>query len=224
MSKYLTLIPLLREMCFPYYHSCLEKKMTMILGNGNFYVFSFGNWANVIWVMNMKPCILLLFHSPSVILKLFFVLHLFLFSLYGRLYVPIPCGESRLYPSSIFFFFKLFLSISVYMAGDKMAATSFDRLHWFTLLPRPSGFSLSPFQAYSSQYLPVLSKCYCKVFQWDDSKYVYINRGNTLGYILLTPCVAWSLYRLIVSRFDLSNWTVRKTCTWVWFPTLSPPH
>lgn len=26
MSKYLTLIPLLREMCFPYYHSCLEKK------------------------------------------------------------------------------------------------------------------------------------------------------------------------------------------------------
>lgn len=42
MSKYLTLIPLLREMCFPYYHSCLEKKMTMILGNWNFYVFSFG--------------------------------------------------------------------------------------------------------------------------------------------------------------------------------------
>lgn len=28
MSKYLTLIPLLREMCFPCYHSSLEKKMT----------------------------------------------------------------------------------------------------------------------------------------------------------------------------------------------------
>lgn len=26
MSEYLTLIPLLREMCFPCYHSCLEKK------------------------------------------------------------------------------------------------------------------------------------------------------------------------------------------------------
>lgn len=51
------------------------------------------------------------------------------------------------------------------MARDKMAAISFDRLHRFTLLPRLSGFSLSPFQAYSSQYLPVLSKCYCKVFQ-----------------------------------------------------------
>lgn len=90
------------------------------------------------------------------------------------------------------------------MAGDKMAAISFDRLHRFTLLPPLFGFSLSPFQAYSSQYLPVLSKCYCKVFQWDDSKYVYINRGNTLGYILLNPCVAWSLHRLLVSRSNLN--------------------
>lgn len=81
------------------------------------------------------------------------------------------------------------------MAGDKMAAILFDRLHQFTLLPTLSGFSLFPSQAYSfsSQYLLVLSKCYCKVFQWDDSKYVYINRGNTLGYILLNPCVASSL-------------------------------
>lgn len=109
MSKYLTLIPLLREMCFPYYHSCLEKKMTMILGNWNFYVFSFGNWANVIWVMNMKPRILLFQRRSS---SPFIPFHLssskyFLsipFSLYGRLYVNIPCGESRLDLSSMFFY------------------------------------------------------------------------------------------------------------------------
>lgn len=67
------------------------------------------------------------------------------------------------------------------------------------LLPRSSGFSLFPFQAYSSKYLPVLSKCYCKVFQWDDSKYVYINRGNTLGYILLNPGVMWSVYHSVAA-------------------------
>lgn len=126
------------------------------------------------------------------------------FSLYGRLYVPIPCGESRLYPCSMLFFCFFYITISVYMARDKMAAIWFDRLHQFTLLPRLSGFSLSPFQTYSSQYLPVLSKCYCKVFQWDDSKYVYINRGNTLGYILLTSCVAWSLIHLLVSQSNLT--------------------
>lgn len=183
----------------------------MILGNWNFYVFLFvffGKWANVIWVMNMKPLILLS-QGRSVPLFLFHPQSVFLSCIYS--FLPLwqcVCPQTlwRKQPLSILRFFLICFisSISVYMAGDKMAAISFDRLHRFTLLPPLFGFSLSPFQAYSSQYLPVLSKCYCKVFQWDDSKYVYINRGNTLGYILLNPCVVWSLHRLLVSRSNLN--------------------
>lgn len=178
--------------------------------------FSFGNWANVIWVLNMKPLILLfqgrtvpLLLIPSVILHLFFVL----FSLYGRFYVPIPCGESRLCTSIMFskFVFYLFLSI---WPETRRQPLRYDGLRRFTLLPCSSGFSLSPFQAYSSQYLPVLSKCYCKVFQWDDSKYVYINRGNTLGYILLTPCVAWCLSCLLV--YDVCRWLEKPALDLTW--------
>lgn len=69
MSEYLTLIPLLREMCFPCYHSCLEKKNDNESGKLKFlclflflFLFFFlGKWANVIWIPNMKPLILLSF-------------------------------------------------------------------------------------------------------------------------------------------------------------------
>lgn len=161
-----------------------------------FFGVFFGKWANVFWVMNMKS-LNLLSQGRSVPLFLFHPPYIFLSCIYS--FLPLwqcVCPQTSI-AASIHPFF-------ICLAGDKMAAISFDRLHRFTLLPPLSGFSLSPFQAYSSQYLPVLSKCYCKVFQWDDSKYVYINRGNTLGYILLNPCVAWSLHRLRVSRSNLN--------------------
>lgn len=122
------------------------------------------------------------------------------FSLYGRLYVPVPCGESGLHHP---FLFVLYLFQSIRLE------TRWQPFHLTGSVSSPSCrsrlVSLSPFQTYSSQYLPVLSKCYCKVFQWDDSKYVYINRGNTLGYILLTPLVVWSLYRLRIFQPHIWN-------------------
>lgn len=135
------------------------------------------------------------FHPPSVILSVFFCPASILFSLYGRVSVPGPCGGRSLDPFFMIFFFNLFY-IYFYMYGWRRDGSRFI---WQVSSTHPTLFclvSLFPFQAYFSQYLPVLSKCYCKVFQWDDSKYVYINRGNTLGYILLNPCVAWSLRRL----------------------------
>lgn len=73
MSEYLTLIPLLREMCFPCYHSCLEKKKWQWIWETEismfvFFFFSFflSKWANVIWVPNMKPLILLSFFFNSI--------------------------------------------------------------------------------------------------------------------------------------------------------------
>lgn len=149
MSKYLTLIPLLREMCFPYYHSCLEKKMTMILGNWNFYVFSFGKSIKCDWVLIMKPLILLfpreessspfpssICHPQSILCPAFI-------PFYSVWQVVCPHTIWRQQALFIFhvLFFICFISISVYMAGDKMAAISFDRLHRLTLLPRLSGFS-----------------------------------------------------------------------------------
>lgn len=161
--------------------------------------FGFWSWNHSFSFFQGRK-IPLLSHPPYVILNLFFVLHLFLFTLYGRLYVPIPYGDSSLYSSSMFYFlFVLYLFLSIWLE------TRWQPFHLTGSVDSPSchvrQVSLSPFQTYSSQYLPVLSKCYCKVFQWDDSKYVYINRGNTLGYILLTPCVVWSLYRLSLFWF-----------------------
>lgn len=208
MSKYLTLIPLLREMCFPYHHSCLgeEKKKITILENGNFYVFSFGNWANVIWVMKMNSCIPLQFHSSS---SICFCPPSIPFLCKADCMCPPPMEKADSIRSPCFFYlFYIYFCLS----GQRQDGRRFHLTGSITLLPRLSGFSPSPFQAYSSQYLPVLSKCYCKVFQWDDSKYVYINRGNTLGYILLTLCVAWSLYRLLLFQPNLSIWRVIETC------------
>lgn len=180
----------------------------MILGNWNFYVFSFSNQrkcdlgyeheathSSFPGAGSSSPLI----HPPSVIPDQFFILHLFLFLCTADCMSHTLWRKQPLSILHVFFYFRFFLSIFVCTAGDEKANVSFDRLHWLTLLPRLSSFSLSPSQTYSSQYLPVLSKCYCKVFQWDDSKYVYINRGNTLGYILLTSCVAWSLYPFLVS-------------------------
>lgn len=217
MSKYLTLIPLLREMCFPYYHSCLEKKNDYDSGKLKFLCifllvteqmwFGFWTWNHLFFFSKGEQSLSFWFHLSSSIYFLSF------FSLYGRFYVPIPCGESRLCTSIMFskFVFYLFLSI---WPETRRQPLRYDGLRRFTLLPCSSGFSLSPFQAYSSQYLPVLSKCYCKVFQWDDSKYVYINRGNTLGYILLTPCVAWCLSCLLV--YDVCRWLEKPALDLTW--------
>lgn len=149
-------------MCFPYYHSCLRKKND--LGYWNFYVFSFGNWANVIRVIKWHSQFpwenKIIFYSVSVIVHLLFPF---------------------LFVSCIYSFYRLSICQSLSFFTCQVPSICSPS--------SSSGFSPpSPFQTYSSQYLPVLSKCYCKVFQWDDSKYVYINRGNTLGYILLTLC------------------------------------
>lgn len=148
MSKYLTLIPLLREMCFPYYHSCLEKKMTMILGNWNFYVFSFGKSIKCDWGSDHETT-----RSPfpkgGKFLS-FPILHLSssvysLSCIYSFLLCMAGCMSPYHMETTLFIFhvlfFICFISISVYMARDKMAAISFDRLHQFSLLPCSSGFS-----------------------------------------------------------------------------------
>lgn len=105
-------------MCFPFYHSYLEKKW-LILENWYFCVFSFGNWANVIWVMKMKSRFLLFqgrnvsllpFHHPSVILSQFFCPASVPFFSVWQIVCPILCGESGLL-SSIFICFYLFLSV-----------------------------------------------------------------------------------------------------------------
>lgn len=121
MSKYLTLIPLLREMCFPYHHSCLgeEKKKITILENGNFYVFSFGNWANVIWVMKMNSCIHAFPFNSIRHLQSAFVLHLFLFCVRQIVCVHPLWRKQTLSVRHVFFI--CFISISVYLARDKMA-------------------------------------------------------------------------------------------------------
>lgn len=175
MSKYLTLIPLLREMCFPTIIPGWWRKNDY--GKLKFLSF-FGQWGKVIWSWN-NPLLDFFLHFIS-ITGFYFLL---LFLTWWR--------KTFLYNLSIIGF------ISVFMVGDKMAG----HFTWPPLTSPPPAriclyFSLYSFQTYSSQYLPVLSKCYCKVFQWDDSKYVYINRGNTLGYILLTSCVVF-LYHLI---------------------------
>lgn len=162
---------------FPCYHSWLVKKKLQETEIS--MAFFLGKWANVIWSWNN----IFFNYSISPTLLPAFILD--------------PWRKTFLYTLSIIGF------ISVFMAGDKMAGY----VNWpLPTSPAPtslSSFSLFPFQTQSFQYLPVLSKCYCKVFQWDDSKYVYINRGNTLGYILLTFCVLFlcHLFQLIQIQF-----------------------
>lgn len=69
------------------------------------------------------------FHPPSVILSVFFCPASILFSLYGRVSVPGPCGGRSLDPFFMIFFLICFISISICMAEDEMAAVSFDRYH-----------------------------------------------------------------------------------------------
>lgn len=138
--------------------------------------FFLGKWTNVIWNIWNNPSLDFFFCSTCPALPAF-ILNLIL-------------GGRHFYTSSPLL--VLFLSLWL---ETRWQAISIGRCQHLPLLLVLSCFSLLPFQTYSSQYLPVLSKCYCKVFQWDDSKYVYINRGNTLGYILLTFCVVF-LYHL----------------------------
>lgn len=220
MSEYLTLIPLIRELCFPCYHSCLEKKK-----NDNesgklkflclflfFFIFSvneqmwFGFWT---WNLSFSSLSLFfLLHLPFVIPSLFFFWFVFVphpFSLFAARSLtqdPVEKAASILHV----FFCNLFC---IYFCLHSWRQDG-SRLVWQapSICPPANFVWFLSFSIWSfSQYLPVLSKCYCKVFQWDDSKYVYINRGNTLGYILLNPRVALSLSGLLVflSTEVLSN-------------------
>lgn len=195
-----------------------EKKMTMNLGNWNFYVYFcfslffsvneqmwFGFWT---WNLSFSSLSLFLLHLPFVIPSLFFFWFVFVphpFSLFVARSLtqdPVEKAASILHV----FFCNLFC---IYFCLHSWRQDS-SRLVWQapSICPPANFVWFLSFSIWSfSQYLPVLSKCYCKVFQWDDSKYVYINRGNTLGYILLNPRVALSLSGLLVflSTEVLSN-------------------
>lgn len=198
-----------------------EKKMTMNLGNWNFYVyfgFSFFSFFPLkgqkwfgFWTWNLSFSSLFFFiafpicHPQSIPFFYFFVFVPHPFSLFVARSLTQDLVEKAapiLHVSFCNLFCIYFCLYSWRQDGS--------RLVWQAPSIRPPAnfvwflsFSIWSF----SQYLPVLSKCYCKVFQWDDSKYVYINRGNTLGYILLNPRVALSLYGLFVFLFTevLSN-------------------
>lgn len=93
--------------------------MTMILGNWNFYGFFvfFGKWANVIWVMNMKP-LNLLSQGRSVPLFLFHPPYIFLSCIYS--FLPLwqcVCPQTlwRKQPLSILFLFVLYLFLSIWL-------------------------------------------------------------------------------------------------------------
>lgn len=177
------------------------------------FLYFFSKRANVIWLLNMKPVILLplslfLLHLPFVIPSLFFFWFVFVphpFSLFAARSLtqdPVEKAASILHV----FFCNLFC---IYFCLHSWRQDG-SRLVWQapSICPPANFVWFLSFSIWSfSQYLPVLSKCYCKVFQWDDSKYVYINRGNTLGYILLNPRVALSLSGLLVflSTEVLSN-------------------
>lgn len=157
------------------------------------FLYFFSKRANVIWLLNMKPVILLplslfLLHLPFVIPSLFFFWFVFVphpFSLFAARSLtqdPVEKAASTLHV----FFCNLFC---IYFCLHSWRQDG-SRLVWQapSICPPANFVWFLSFSIWSfSQYLPVLSKCYCKVFQWDDSKYVYINRGNTLGYILLNP-------------------------------------
>lgn len=222
MSKYLTFIPLLREMCFPYYHSCLEKKNNYDSGKLKFLCIFF--WYLSKYDLGYEHETM---HSPfpeekmsSFILHLsslasFFVLHAFLFLCRDRM-SPYPVRKAGFIHPLIFIYFNLFY-IYFCLYGERQDGSHFT---WraASLLSSATFVWFLSFSILSilSQYLPVLSKCYCKVFQWDDSKYVYINRGNTLGYILLTYCVVWSVHCLLIFKFDSIPRRYPEDCKLLW--------
>lgn len=84
MSKYLTLIPLLREMCFPYYHSCLEKKNDYDSGKLKFLCifllvteqmwFGFWTWNHLFFFSKGEQSLSFWFHLSSSIYFLSFFL------------------------------------------------------------------------------------------------------------------------------------------------------
>lgn len=76
-----------------------------------------------------------------------------------------PRTPWRKQPRSILHFFLNLFYIYFYMCGWRRDGSRFIRQVSSTHPTTFVRFLFFPFQAYSSQYLPVLSKCYCKVFQ-----------------------------------------------------------
>lgn len=173
--------------------------MSTILENWNFYVFSFGNWANETTHVPFpgENSSSSLCHPQSILCPAPTPC-----SLYGRLYVLMPCGQSRLSlhpPPPQPPFLNCFISFSEPKTRWQPSHLpgSLHSLSCHVCLVS----HFSPFQAYSpSSIFLFFLNVIVKVFQWDDSKYVYINRGNTLGYILLIPV----LCGLFISSLSLS--------------------
>lgn len=174
MFKYLTLI--LLPVCFPAIIPGWRRKKKTTAGN-IWFSFFLGKWAHVIWSWN-NPILIFFFFYYSIATTGFFSPDL----------VPNINGGKCFYTSLSISGF-----ISVLMAKDKMA----DHFSWpAPASPPPDRFVFLFFFFFHSRLPPssiflFFLNVIVKVFQWDDSKYVYINRGNTLGYILLTSCVVF---------------------------------
>lgn len=177
MSEYLTLIPLIRELCFPCYHSCLEKKKKkerrQRIWETEISMFSFlfffqstskCDLGSKHETSHSPPSLFIASHicHPRSILLLVCFCPASLFPVRSLESDPRPCAESSLSPSSMFSFEICFVSISAFIAGDTTAAVWFDRRHQFNPLPTLSGFSLSPSEASPSIFLfflNVIVKC-----------------------------------------------------------------
>lgn len=140
---------------------------------------------------------------PSVILNLFFVLHLLLVLYMADCMSSCPvdkAGSTRTPPPTPQApFLNCFISFSEPKTRWQPSHLP-GSLHSLSCHVCLVSY-FSPFQAYSpSSIFLFFLNVIVKVFQWDDSKYVYINRGNTLGYILLIPV----LCGLFISSLSLS--------------------
>lgn len=148
MSKYLTLIPLLRQMCFPYSHSCWGEKMTWWFWEISLSFFFFF-FLEEMW-FGFEPCR----DTPELHLStsiFFSVLHLILF-----LYVSISCEESRYrIPDTSSIFLSLLLLFILGWSRDDSHSICF--CHLFFFLP-PSISELSPPSIFLF-FLNVIVKC-----------------------------------------------------------------
>ena len=187
MSKYLTIIPWLREVCFPplpFLFEDLKKNLKhwlLVIDSGKLeflccisfsFVLFFGRkcdlgYQHVTTLFSTLLWEIWYLRFPSSTLS---VIHYYVFPLFLLL----------VYSFDIYYVLKLWNKQLLTFSSCFFLYCSRRRSHHFqqVLSHCHSLRSRTPFQPYSSQWLPVLSKCYRKVFQWDESKYVYINRGE----------------------------------------------
>lgn len=140
-------------------------------------------------------------------------------------FVPKINGGRRFYTSSHYW---------VYVCPDGWGQDGWPFLlascRHFPLLPDlPLFFSLFPFQTYSSQYLPVLSKCYCKCSSEMTLNMCTLTEGIHLVIYFLLPvsCFFVSSFAFRQFRFIFCpNKTIQKEqklAKWPRYPFIQPP-